>query len=253
MDAELSRQLQKRWDSTCKVLFGSEVGALPEFGEWLMDMGEHLAHRKSSVSGKEVTYAITGYDEASRWIGFDEIDFTQKGKPVKLEGVESVDALVALLKGRFCYAGSAVLGNSKFVEKSSGITDCFYMRETGKITECKYAAYSILGRLGEDCFGINGIGESAMCVKCCETFRLRRCFELWQSRSCSDCYYSHNLDDCQDCMFCFNAKNLKYAVGNVEVGRERFMALKAMVLEGIARELEGKKALRWGIYNIGAE
>jgi len=54
-------------------------------------------------------------------------------------------------------------------------------------------------------------------------------------------------------MFCFNAKNLRYAVGNVEVGRERFMEMKKKLLGEIARELEGKKGLRWGIYNIGAE
>jgi len=235
--------LQKQWDSTCRVLFGSEVGALPEFCGWLLDMGEKLKHRKSSVSGKEVTYAITSYDEASKWIGFDEIDFTRKGEPVKLEGAESVDKLVSVLKDRFLYAGSAVLGNSKFVEKSSGITDCFYMHETGKITECKYTAYSILGRLGEDCFGINGIGESEMCVKCCETFRLRRCFELWQSRSCSDCYYSHNLDDCQECFFCFNAKNLRHAIGNVQLPKERYYAAKKRLQAEMAAMLRKEKRL----------
>jgi len=235
--------LQKRWDSTCRVLFGSEVGKLEEFGPWLADIGERLEHRKSSVSGKEVTYAITGYNEASRWIGFDEIDFGKKAEPVKLEGGESLDALVALLKGRFLYAGSAVLGNSKFVEKSSGATDCFYMYETGKLTECKYAAYCIIGRLGEDCFGVNGIGESAMCVKCCETFRLRRCFELWQSRSCSDCYYSHNLDDCQECFFCFNAKNLRHAIGNVQLPKEKYYEVKKRLQAEMAEMLRKERRL----------
>ena len=108
------------------------------------------------------------------------------------------------------------------------------MRETGKLTECKYTAYSIIGRLGEDCFGVNGIGESAMCVKCCETFRNRRCFELWQSRSCSDCYYSHNLDDCLECFFCFNAKNLRHAIGNVQLPKEKYYAAKKRLQEEMA-------------------
>jgi hypothetical protein len=235
--------LQKRWDSTCRVLFGSEVGALPEFGPWLMEMGEKLVHRKSSVSGREVTYAISGYDEASKWIAFDEIDFTRKAKELPEGGTGNIDALVSALQDRFYYAGSAVLGNSQFVEKSSGITDCFYMRETGKLTECKYTAYSMLGRLGEDCFGVNGMGESAMCVKCCETFRLRRCFELWQSRSCSDCYYSHNLDDCQECFFCFNAKNLRHAIGNVQLPKEKYYAAKKRLQSEMAAMLKRGKRL----------
>lgn len=235
--------LQKRWDSTCRVLFGSEAGKLEEFGPWLSDIGERLAHRKSSVSGKEVTYAILAYGEGSRWVGFDEIDFTRKAEPLQLDGINGIDALVSSLKGRFLYAGSAVLGNSKFVEKSAGITDCFYMRETGKITECKYAAYCIIGRLGEDCFGINGIGETAMGVKCCETFRLRRCFEVWQSRSCSDCYYSHNLDDCQECFFCFNAKNLRHAIGNRELPKEKYYEAKKRLQAEMAAMLKKEKRL----------
>jgi hypothetical protein len=237
--------LQKRWDSTCRVLFGSEVGALPEFGPWLSDIGDKLVHRKSSVSGKEVTYAISGYGEGSRWIGFDEIDFTRKEEhlPDGIGDAAGIDALVSLLQERFYYAGSAVLGNSQCVEKSSGITDCFYMHETGKLTECKYTAYSILGRQGEDCFGVNGIGESAMCVKCCETFRLRRCFELWQSRSCSDCYYSHNLDDCQECFFCFNAKNLRHAIGNVQLPKEKYYEVKKRLQEEMAEMLKREKML----------
>ena len=235
--------LQKRWDSTCRVLFGQEVGSLPEFGKWLSEISERLVHRASSVSGKEITYAITSYAEGSKWIGFEEIDFTKKAAPLpEIEGA-SMDELVAALQDRFYYVGSAVLGNSQSVEKSSGITDCFYMHETGKLTECKYTAYSILGRLGEDCFGVNGIGESAMCVKCCETFRNRRCFELWQSRSCSDCFYSHNLDDCQECFFCFNAKNLRYAIGNLQLPKEKYLEVKKRLQAEMADILKKEKRL----------
>jgi len=241
--SELIQALDRKWRSTCRVLFGKEVGALVVFGPWLMNMGERLIHRKSSVSGNEVTYAIMDYADGSKWIGFDEIDFTKKEKKLPVEGMESLDALVSALQKRFYYVGSAVLGNSKFVEKSAGITDCFYMHETGRITECKYVAYSILGRLGEDCFGINGIGESAMCVKCCETFRDRRCFELWQSRSCSDCYYSHNLDDCQECFFCFNAKNLRHAIGNVQLPKEKYYEVKKKLQAEMAEMLIREKKL----------
>jgi len=222
-----------------------EVGALPEFGGWLSEVGERLVHRRSSVSGKEITYAINCYGEGSRGIGFEEIDFTKKAAALP-EGVleaRGIEAITPLLQERFHYAGSAVLGNSQYVEKSSGITDCFYMHETGKLTECKYTAYSVLGRLGEDCFGVNGIGESAMCVKCCETFRDRRCFELWQSRSCSDCYYSHNLDDCQECFFCFNAKNLRHAIGNVQLPKEKYYEAKKRLQNEMAEALRRDRRL----------
>jgi len=237
--------LQKRWDNCCRILFGEEAGALPDFAPWLADIGERLIHRKSSISGKEVTYAIRDYAEGSKWIGFDEIDFTQKSAPLPVgaDGMKGIDSLVNALQGRIFYAGSAVLGNSKWVEKSSSITDCFYMHETGKLTECKYTAYCIIGRLGEDCFGINGIGETAFTVKSCETFRDKRCFELWQSRSCSDCYYSHNLDDCQECFFCFNAKNLRHAIGNLQLPKDEYYGIKKRLQAEMAAMLRREKRL----------
>ena len=235
--------LQKRFDTTCRLLFGSEVGNLPDFREWLMELGEPLLHRRSSVSGKPITYAITNYAEGSKWIGFDEVDFQKKAEPFAIDGIPSIEGLVALLQNRIYYAGSAVLGNSKFVEKSSGIIDSFYMHETGKLTECKYTAFSLIGRLGEDCFGINGIGETAFSMKCCETFRNKRCFELWQSRSCSDCYYSHNLDDCQECIFCFNAKNLRHAIGNLQLPKEKYFEIKKRLQSEMAGGLKKNKRL----------
>jgi len=54
-------------------------------------------------------------------------------------------------------------------------------------------------------------------------------------------------------MFCFNVKNKRYAIGNVEVGRERFMETKRMLLAKIAGELTVKKEIAGDIYNIGCK
>jgi hypothetical protein len=54
-------------------------------------------------------------------------------------------------------------------------------------------------------------------------------------------------------MFCFNAKNLRYAIGNVEVGREEFMRVKGLVQSQIVKGLEKNKSLPWDIYTIGAK
>jgi hypothetical protein len=53
-------------------------------------------------------------------------------------------------------------------------------------------------------------------------------------------------------MFCFNAKNLKYAVGNVEYPREEYLRIKAQLLNEISSKIEKGKMLDWSIYNIGA-
>ena len=51
-------------------------------------------------------------------------------------------------------------------------------------------------------------------------------------------------------MFCFNVKNLRYAVGNVVVGKEAYLEIKKRVLASIVSELEKTKRLRYDIFNI---
>jgi len=47
-------------------------------------------------------------------------------------------------------------------------------------------------------------------------------------------------------------KNLKYAIGNVEVGKEEYARVKKMVLDEIAKKVTKDKKLDLSIYNIGA-
>lgn len=233
--------LQKRWDSTCRVLFGEEVGELASFCEWLLKYTLPLTHRRSSVSGKEVTYAIHQYEEGSKWVDYSEIEFGKKAKQLSVNDIKDIDSLFSSVQAE--YAGNTILGNSKFTERSSNLTDCFYMLETGRLTESKYCAYSTFGRTNEDCFGCQAIGESKFLVKCHETYKDTRSFELWHSRSCSDCYYSQNLDDCMDVLFCFNAKNLRHAVGNIQLEQGKYSELKKKLQAEMADGLKKKKEL----------
>ena len=90
--------LQKRWDSVCKVLFGEELGAIGDYREWLLRYSEPIAHRKSSVSGSPVSFAILEYDERSKWVGFDEIDFAKKAAPLPegIWGANDIGSLASL-------------------------------------------------------------------------------------------------------------------------------------------------------------
>ena len=235
--------LDRRWRNVCKVLFKEDIGPLSDYAAWLAKNNEPVAHRKSSLSGKDVAYAIGAYPDGAKWIGLDEIDLYRNFKPVGINEMKDIEGLVAALQDRFYYTGNIVLGNSGFVQKSSSISDSFYMHETGKFGDSKYLAYSTLGRLCEDCFGCNGIGESQFCIKSYETFREKRCFEFWMGQKSSDCYYSHNLAGCTDCMFSFNLKNKRFAVGNLELDAGKYRSIKSGLLSQIAGELERKKGV----------
>ena len=235
--------LDKRWRAACEVLFKEEVGPLEDYAQWLSGLTRQNVIRKSSISGKEVAYAINEYAEGSRWISFDEIDYGAKYAPLSLDQIKDLDSLLDAVSERACYAGNIILGNSGQVEKSSNITDSYFMLNTSMLGDCKNLAYSSRGRLCTDCFGVYGPGESEFCIRCPQTYRDKRCFEMWVTQNCSDGYYSYNLRNCSECMFCFNVQNKRFAIGNLELGKDKYIQLKEKLIADMVGELKRKKKL----------
>ncbi|MFH1470839.1 MAG: hypothetical protein ABIF01_03760 [Candidatus Micrarchaeota archaeon] len=239
----LQRVLDKRWRNTCKVVFGEDAGPLSEYEVWLRGLIQTPKYRKSSVSGKEIAYSTFEYQDGSKWIGFDEVNFNKKFEPLSINDMKDIDSLAESIQERVLYAGNIILGNSAYVEKSSNISDSFYMYETGILTDCKYLAYCNFGRQNEDLFGTHAPGESSFCIRCTQTVRLKRGFEAWNCINSSDCYYSYNLIDCNECFFCFNLKNRRHSIGNLGLERTKYLGIKRKLLSEITQELKSKKRL----------
>ena len=88
-------------------------------------------------------------------------------------------------------------------------------------------------------------------INCYHSVKLTRCFEMDNCRDCADSMFCHNCEALSNCMFCFNIKSKRYAIGNVEVGREPFMRIKKMVLDELVSKLERDKKFDVSIYNLG--
>lgn len=241
--AEPLDTLDRRWRSACKILFKQEVGPLSDFLPYLEGLIEPNLHRKSSVSGKDVAYAVREYAEGSKWISFDEVDFNKKFEKLNINEIKDIDALLEAVSERVYYTGNVILGNSGRVERSSNISDSFFMRDSAIMGDSKYVASCIVGRLDEDCFGTYGPGESSYCIRCTQTYRDKRCFELWTSQNCSDCYYVYNLQACSDCIFCFNTKNKRKCIGNLELAPDKYSSIKEKLLAEMAEGLRKNKQL----------
>jgi hypothetical protein len=234
--------LDKRWRGACRVLFKEEVGGLAEFSSYLSELPEKVTHHQSNISGKDVSCAPTAYAEGSKFISFNEVDFNRKFESLNINEIKDIDSIVEALGERAVYSGNIVFGNSGHVEKSSNINDSFYLYEVARCGNSKYIAYGSIFRYNEDCFGSNVIGESAFCIRCNRGLRLKRCFELWMVQNSSDCYYSSGLDGCSECMFCFNVKNKRHAIGNLALEAAEYEKIKKKLLSEMAEGLrKGKK------------
>ncbi len=243
MPSETYNLLNRAWKSTSRIVFGQEIGELTDYSEWLADMADPVFTAKSSISGKEVTFASDQYPKGSKRMGFEEVDFSKRAEPLGMNEIKDIDSLVDAVSERICYTGNMVLGNSKFVEKSSNVSDSYYVYGSSEIGDSKYIAFSSMARLCEYSFGCAAPGESTHTIRCNDTYRSRRCFEFWMSANCTDCYYVFNLNNCSDCFFSFNLRSARHAIGNVKLERLKYLEIKKRLLEQMVGELKDKKKL----------
>ena len=92
--------------------------------------------------------------------------------------------------------------------------------------------------------------DSEFCIKCCDIIECKRCFEVDSSSKCSDCYFCHNIEGCEECILCSNVKGKRHAVLNQEVGKEKYLEVKKMLLGYVNAELDRKKSVARSIFSL---
>jgi hypothetical protein len=53
-------------------------------------------------------------------------------------------------------------------------------------------------------------------------------------------------------MFCFNVKNMKNEIGNVELPREKYLEIKARVLSEIKAHIDKENGVPYSIFSLAA-
>ena len=236
-------ELNRRWKAACKVILGGEVGELREFGEWLSEGREPILTHPSSLSSKKVTYGITDYSEASKWLSHDEADYNKKFEPLGINDIKDMDAVLSAVQERIYYTGNVVLGNSVAVERSSNIVDSFYVMDSKFISDSKHVAYSSLVKYSDSSFGSNFDVQSNFVIRGLDSHQAQRCLEILDTYMCADSYYCFGVKDSSDCMFSFNLRGKHHVIGNLQLPKDKYVRLKKKLVEDMRAELESKKRL----------
>lgn len=243
-DSPVYNELNKAWKATCRVLLGEEVGELKDFEEWLLcDYAEKPRIEASAITGKNITMVCDDYCKGAKFISFDELDFSKRFEPLGINEIKDIDSIVESLQERFYYTGNIILGNSRFVEGSTNITDCAYIYNTNMMEKSEYIADSMYGRRSKFVFGVWGATDCSHTIKGYITTTSQRCFEYYMVRFSSDIFYSANIEGCSDCLFCFNLTGRRRHIGNLEMQADLYLRLKKKLLSEIADELKRKKSV----------
>ncbi|MFA6489521.1 MAG: hypothetical protein WCT52_02465 [Candidatus Micrarchaeia archaeon] len=242
MESESYRELDRKWRAACRVVLGGEVGSLDDYSEWLSGLNDKLTIRKTP-SGQSVVMTSDSYCAGSPVQDMANADFMKKFEPLSINDMKDIDSLLFAVRERATYSGNITIGNSKFVEQSSEVSDSFYVYRSVRISGCKNVAYSQWMRLSEDIYGTNEGGETQFCIRCGIVYRNQRSFELWIGSNTSDSYYSYGLEGCKDCIFCFNLVGKNFAIGNLVLPRDKYKGIKEKLLAELREELKEKRRL----------
>jgi hypothetical protein len=232
----------RHFREACKVLLGGEVGGLKDYEEWLLTLKQPTGRAKSSVSGAPLVLASPDHASSARFLSMDEA-FAAKQAPFSINEIKDIDSLMGAARERFAYSGNLVFGNSQFVEGSSDVSDSFYVYKSARISGCKSIACSTIIKDSNYLFGCNVASKSEHCMRCHQFTFDARCFEANLCTNSSDAYYVYDCVGCKDILFSFGQRNASCAIGNLALPKERYLALKAALLEQMRTELTAKKKL----------
>jgi hypothetical protein len=250
----MGREIEEAWRATAQVLFGKCPGELERFEKWLKRDVPSTIVAKSPVSGRSVYIPSFVYyaETQGQSITLDEsLEWGKKHlEKEDVKGLTLANAAGKLGELRY-FSPEVVSGQNVGMEECGVYFSSSYCFRSSSMAFDKYCAYCMWPRNSEHIFGSAWVFSCSFCAKCYHSENLTRCFEVSNSNNCADCYYCHNCENVRDSMFCFSAKNLRHAIGNVEVGKEKYAEIRKLVLADLSRMLEKKGGIALSIYNAG--
>lgn len=247
-------KIETAFQETSAILFGRRLSDIETYRAWLLEHVGEALHVKSHVSDNIVYVPNILFFSSIKKNMVTLEESLELGKrqiseqDANLLSVSNVSEKLNEIK----YVTSDVmLGQNQDLRKTSTCMHAQHCFDGYWYIYSKCDGYCAWPRESEYCFGSHYLFASNFSMKCHNSVKLARCFELSDCTNCTDCYFCHNCEGLSNCMFCFNAKSLRYAIGNIEIGREEYMKIKNMIISEIAEKIEKEKRLDVNIYNVG--
>ena len=234
-------KLDDSFKSTCRVLFGTEVGELEEFKLYLLEMVDQPTLVKSAISGKPVHLSSPYYSKSARFIDVSEASTPAGAGALSINDIKDIDSALLALSEKMAYCGNKNLGRNAEVSASDMCNDSIWVQSSQNVMESKYVAYCNGIRKSEYAYGCQLGGEVGSSIHSQVFFYSKRCFDSYLCVKSSDLYSCFNCKNCSDAMFSFNQNSTRCAIGNLQIPKEKYLELKKKLLSEIAQELSAKK------------
>ena len=248
-------QFEKTFRTITSIIFGKELTGYKDYGQWLSHDVSEMEKVKSALS-EDVVYLPKQFqfyqDVQSRIITFNEA-YDVHGKK-QLD--ESRLNLLSLKNAGKTLKDISLTTMDTFYGQNSNLVECSLYYNSHScyqgiaLVSSKCCLYSFWPRQSEYMIGCYYCFSCSFSIKCYNSENLTRCFEVSDSTNCTDSYFCYNCENLSNCMFCFNTKSKRYAIANVEVGREKYIEIKKKFLGELLKTLERDKKLDISIFHL---
>ncbi len=252
--AEDMKPIEEAWKSTCRIVLGKDIGSLQKYEKFLSERINPVAKVKTAYGNETYSSDLFFYKylPKERMVDMGEAEEIAKqhltfedGEEVSLNSVLDKISPIAFFRTEFA-EGS----NANNIETQIPYT----ATNTYKVVDATYAkncAYDTMALNSEYVFGCFRVLYSKFSLKAHGSVGVSNCFEVDCSTNLRDSYFCHDVEGSDNCMFCFNTKSKRYAIGNVEVGKENYIKVKKIVLDEITDKLEKEGKLPFDIFTLG--
>lgn len=252
----MAEKIEESFAATTKLLFGKPLASIAKYADWLKQRVPP-AKAVPSAFGNGAAY-VPEYGFFRKVPLKNMVRYEQQPEAAKKNiGIVSGNETIASISGRlplFAYFVPGFMeGTNLNVQDCSGCIDCLDLKNCYDPFTSKRSAYAHSIIDSDSIFGMFRIIGSSFSMHCYNAYYMQRCFEMDHAIKCADSYFCHNVENLSDCMFCFNTKSKRYAIGNVELGKEKYFEMKKKLVAEMVAELEKNGRLKVDIYDVLAK
>ena len=249
-------RLGEAFRAATRLIFGKELSPVDRYSKFLSGHVEPIRKVRTPF-GNDAWYSDYIWNwkvPKSRMVCHEEGDEAAK-QHIELPDTGDVNLAEVMKKTGVIafYAIDMSFGNNANNAQNPieyGSTDCYKVSDSTYSKKCGYCTHV------QKCEGVFGssilMADSSFSLRCHDCVKVSACLDMDSCKNCFRCMFCHNCEGLNDCMFCFNVKNRKYAIGNAEVGREKYMEVRKMVVEELLTRLEKEGDIGIDICSLGS-
>jgi len=249
----MADKLEEAFATTTKLLFGKPLPGLGKYAKWLSKRIPPAKAVPSALGGGTVYVPEYGFFKVvpmKNMVSYSQQAEVSQKNIGELDGSETIASIAAKLPAFAYFVPGFMEGTNINVKDSSGCIDCLNLQNCYDPFTSKNSAYAHSIMDADSLFGAFRIKGGGFSIHCYNCVRVQRCFEMDGAKNCSDCCFCHNVESMESCMFCFNTKGKRFAIGNVELPKEQYLKIKQKLFSEMAGMLEKGGGLPFDIYDV---